>query len=133
MNWYLEAVLLDGLFIYKKKMKGVKSMTEKLLGKIDFAEFGTIRDYPFLIGLQLGFSMNGSGVMDGGKFTVNISPECKWKDHNREQTITKAIEDVDKILKDAKVNYVSQLIGKPVEVTLERNCFKDFRILTEVL
>ena len=30
-------------------------MTEKLLGKIDFAEFGTVHDYPFLIGLQLGF------------------------------------------------------------------------------
>lgn len=108
-------------------------MEEKLLGKIDFAEFGTLRDYPFLIGLQLGFSMSGSGVMDGGKYTVNISPECKWGDANREEAVTSIVEFVDKILKDAKVNYVSGLIGKPVEVTLEKNCFKDFRILTEVL
>ena len=42
-------------------------MTTKELGKITFAEFGTIRDYPFLIGLQLGFHMGGSAVMDGGK------------------------------------------------------------------
>lgn len=53
-------------------------MTEKILGKIDFAEFGKIKDYPFLIGLQLGFSFQGGGVMDGGKYTVNICHACKW-------------------------------------------------------
>lgn len=36
-------------------------MTEKLLGKITSAEFGTIRDYPFLLGLQLYFKMPGRG------------------------------------------------------------------------
>ena len=30
-------------------------MAEKILGKITFAEFGTIDDYPFCIGIQLGF------------------------------------------------------------------------------
>lgn len=108
-------------------------MITKELGKITFAEFGTVRNYPFLIGLQLGFRMDGSGVMDGGKYTVNISPECKWKEMNREATIIKSIEEVNRILKDAKVNYVSELLNKPVEVTIEDNTFKDFRILTEVL
>lgn len=102
-------------------------MTTKELGKITFAEFGTVRDYPFLIGLQLGFRM------DGGKYTVNISPECKWKEMNREATIIKSIEEVNRILEDAKANYVSELLNKPVEVTMEDNTFKDFRILTEVL
>ena len=109
-------------------------MTEKVLGKIDFAEFGTIRDYPFLIGLQLGFKLgDGGGIMDGGSNTVNISPECRWETIEREVAITAAVEQVDKILKDAKVNYVSQLLNKPVEVEIERNTFKSFRILTEVL
>lgn len=110
-------------------------MVEKILGKIDFAEFGIVKDYPFLIGLQLGFSMNGgkSGVCDGGKFTVNISKECKWENQSREIAITASLERLDKILKSAKVNYVSELLEKPVEVTLEDGIFKDFRILTEVL
>lgn len=108
-------------------------MVTKELGKITFAEYGTIRDYPSWIGLQLGFRMGGSAVMDGGKYTVNISPEAKWKELNREATITKTIEEVDRILKDAKVNYVSELENKQVEVTMENNTFKDFRILTEVL
>lgn len=108
-------------------------MKEKLLGKIDYAEYGTMKDYPFLIGLQLGFSMNGCGVMDGGKYCINISADCKWKDQNRENAITKSVEYIRDILKDAKVNYVSELINKPVEVTIENNTFRDFRILTEVL
>lgn len=108
-------------------------MREKMLGKIDFAEFGTVKDYPFLIGLQLGFSMGGCGVCDGLKYTVNVSKECRWEHGEREQKITAAVEDVAKILKDAKVNYVSELINKPVEVTLDGNCFSSFRILTEVL
>lgn len=39
-------------------------MLEKRLGKIDFAEFGSMKDYPFQLGLQLGFSMSGNGIMD---------------------------------------------------------------------
>ena len=105
-------------------------MTEKLLGKIDFAEFGTYVDRPFLIGLQLGFSMGGTGVMDGGRYTVNISPKCKWKPEERNEAFVSVLEFVNNTLKDAKVNYVSDLIGKPVEVTIEDNVFKSFRILT---
>ena len=109
-------------------------MDGKILGKIDFAEYGTIRDYPFCIGLQLGFKLgDGTGVMDGGIHTINISKECRWEESERMAAITVSVEKVYQILKDAKVNYVSQLINKPVEVTIEKNCFKDFRILTEVL
>lgn len=71
--------------------------------------------------------------MTAEKYTVNISPECNWKDLNREESITKSVEEVSRILEDAKVNYVSELLNKPVEVTIENNTFKDFRILTEVL
>ena len=109
-------------------------MTEKILGKINFAEFGTVRDYPFLIGLQVGFKLaDGCGIMDGGQYCVNISKECRWEEVERQQTITVSIEKIDKILKDAKVNYVSELKNKPVEVEIEKNTFKSFRILTEVL
>lgn len=109
-------------------------MTEKLLGKITSAEFGTIRDYPFMIGLQLYFKMSSSGVGDGGRYTVNISDACKW--HSSDEKLNayeRVLKSVNGLLEDAKVNYVSELIGKPVEVTLEHNTFKDFRILTEVL
>ena len=106
----------------------------KLLGKIDYAEFGLYPDRPFLYGLQLGFSMGGSGVMDGGKYTINISKECRWEIEERNEAInTYIIDHVERVLKDAKVNYVSELVGKPVEIELDGNCFQSFRILSEVL
>ena len=109
-------------------------MTGKILGKITFAEYGTVKDHPFLMGLQLGFKLgDGTNVMDGGSNTVNISKECRWEEAEREAAITVSVEKIHKILEDAKVNYVSELINKPVEVTIDKNCFKDFRILTEVL
>ena len=108
-------------------------MNEKILGKIDFAEYGTIRNYPFLMGLQLGFSFNNSGVADGGKYTINMSKSCKWDRQERETMITKRADEIYELLKASKCNYVSELKGKPVEVTIENNTFKDFRILTEVL
>lgn len=108
-------------------------MTEKVLGKIDFAEFGTYPDRPFLMGLMLGFSFHNGGVSDGGKYTVNISEACRWSKEERQEAITKQAELIRDVLKDAKCNYVSDLVGKPVEVTIVDNTFSSFRILTEVL
>lgn len=109
-------------------------MTEKILGKITSAEYGTIHDYPFLIGLQLEFRMSdGAYVSNGARCCVNIGEDCKWEDADRDKTITQSVEIINKILKEAKCNYVSELINKPVEVTIENNTFQDFRILTEVL
>lgn len=39
-------------------------MTTKELGKITFAEFGTVKDYPFLIGLPLCFKIGSRSVGD---------------------------------------------------------------------
>jgi hypothetical protein len=77
-------------------------MTGKILGKITFAEYGTIRDYPFMIGLQLGFKLgDSSGIMDGGSNTVNISKECRWEESERKTAITVSVEKVYQILEDA--------------------------------
>lgn len=109
-------------------------MTGKFLGKITSAEYGMVRDYPFLFGLQLYFKLgDGSAVGCGGRYTENIGAACNWTAEERQCGITKTVDKVHKILKDAKVNYVSQLVGKPVEVEIDGNTFKNFRILTEEL
>ena len=53
-----------------RKTEAKKENTTKHLGKITSAEFGNYSDMPFLIGLQLTFSFDGSGVM--GDYTVNL-------------------------------------------------------------
>ena len=109
-------------------------MTGKILGKITSAEYGMVSDYPFLFGLQLRFKLgDGTSIGSSSKYTVNICEECKWTAEERRIGITKSVDEVHKILEDAKVDYVSQLVNKPVEVTIESNTFRDFRILTEVL
>ena len=106
----------------------------KHLGKITNAEFGLQRDYPFMFGLQLEFSFDGSCVGDGGMYTINIYSGCKWDSaEQKAEAVEKCIIDTVDVLKDAKVNNVSQLKDKPVEVELDGNLFKSFRILTEVL
>ncbi len=107
--------------------------TQKLLGKISSAQFGTIPDRPFLMGLQLTFHFNGSGIGDGGRYTENISESCRFTDTTRWDAITAMVDKTADILKAANVNYVSELVNVPVEVTLEGNVFKSFRVLTEVL
>lgn len=106
---------------------------KKLLGKISSAQFGTIPDCPYLMGLQLTFHFDGSGIGDGGRYTENISEHCLFTNTTRADAITAMIDKVADILKAANVNYVSELVNVPVEVTLEGNIFKSFRILTEVL
>lgn len=109
-------------------------MIEKILGKITKAEYGMVRDYPFLFGLQLYFSLgDGTSIGCGSRYTINISKECRWEESKRKDAIVKAVEEINRILKDAKVDYVSELKGMPVEVEIEKNTFKSFRILTEVL
>jgi len=110
-------------------------MNGKVLGKIDSVRFGFVRDYPFLFGLQLTFSLSdGTGVGTGSRYTVNISDECRWDTPDeREKAITELVDEIASIMKDAKVDYVSELKNKPVEVTIEGNMFARFRILTEVL
>lgn len=109
-------------------------MTKKILGKITSAEYGKIQDYPFLIGLQLEFHMSdGAYVSNGTQYCVNISEDCKWENADPYKTITMSVRNINKILEDAKCHYVSQLVEKPVELTIENNTFQDFRILTEVL
>lgn len=109
-------------------------MTGRFLGKIIWAEYGMVPDCPLWFGLQLLFKLGDSSYIDcGGKYTENIGEACEWTTEERQCGITKSVDEVHKILKDAKVDYVSQLVGKPVEVEIDGNTFRSFRILTEVL
>ncbi|WP_255287496.1 hypothetical protein, partial [Bacillus sp. AFS075034] len=113
----------------------MKKMDGKFLGKIVKAEFGAWRDRPFMMGLQLEFRFDGNcGVNCGGRHLVNISEQCLWdSEEQKHQAFQKLLEETNGILKDAKVSTVSELVGKPIEITIEDQMYKEFRILTEVL
>jgi hypothetical protein len=108
---------------------------EKILGKIENVKFGIIDDYPFLMGVIFSFNLTGgTGVGCGGKYTVNTGINCKWAyPEERNEAIARRWDFIYNLLKDAKVDSVERLKGMPVEVSIDGNCFQDFRILTEVL
>ncbi len=105
------------------------------LGKIDTAFFGSYADYNFMMGLELSFSLSDGGcVGTGGKYSVNVGESCKWeRPEDRQKAISNMVAFVREILKDAKVNTVDELVGKPVEVVIKKRAFESFRILKEVL
>jgi hypothetical protein len=113
-------------------------MNEKMLGKIIKAEFGYCGYQESLIGLSLTLESEKDGWGCGtfiGDYHWGIIPtiHSKWTEGDRQQRCAEAIKKIDKILVDAKVDKVSDLVGIPVEVTFESNCIKDWRILTEVI
>lgn len=97
---------------------------EKILGKIESIHFGNHLDYPWF-GLVITFSGPGWGVTSGIKYYINLD-----KDHKDDAL--ELLYFIEGLLAKAKVHDVYDLIGKPVEVELDHNTFKDFRILEEV-
>lgn len=89
-------------------------------------------------GAQLGISITFSGKNWGigtfwGHWGGKRDDNCKWTEEERLKYLGEIFLKVEKLLKDAKVNHLHELIGIPVEVTSENSMFKDFRVLTEVL
>lgn len=112
---------------------------EKVLGKITKAQFGFTGYQEAQFGLSLSFSMNGGStgigtyILGGWKESIKCTENHKWTENDRSAHRVKMCKEIDKILSDANVDFIDQLVGKPVEITLDGMTFKEFRILTEVL
>ena len=100
-------------------------MNKKILGKIEKVHFGKHSDYPWF-GLELTFSGPGWGISTGTKYYLEL------EDNYKEDSL-KLLYFIEGLLTKAKVDDISWLKGKPVEVEIEDQTFKSFRILEEVL
>lgn len=110
-------------------------MEERYLGKITEANYGLGSDRDFTFGLQLSFSFDGKGA-DDPYHLINMEDPGPYHNFNLEEqnrVIVKESRFLYRLLKDAKCRYVSELVNKPVEVTVDGHLLKSFRILTEVL
>lgn len=102
-------------------VKGTEIMERiNQLGKITAAEFGFGGYQDAMLGLTLSFAGKGWGV---GHFIG------QW---GKDWSVLQA-RSIQQLLSECGVLHISQLVGKPVEVTFDGNVFEDFRILTEVL
>ena len=110
---------------------------KKELGKIESAKFGMGGYQDCQFGLSIDFSGNSWGVSDfKGGWGVDMdcsSESCKWDEVDRSKWFDETCRFVSQILMKAKKQYISQLVGVPVEVTFDGNSLRDWRILEEVL
>jgi len=113
-------------------------MTEKKLGKISNVNFGYGGYNDACICLN--FVLSGDGWGTSWFISGHLSPSiiehskyCKWTEEDRKQARSDLVVEIDKLLHQCKIENISQLNGKPVEVTFEDNTLKSWRILTEVL
>lgn len=113
---------------------------EKVLGKISTIQFGIGGYQNCFLGLHICFDLNcGAGVCSPFHGTwcpglVDPSNEhYKWSESDRDKILAKTMRFIGKLLLDAKKHDINELVGVPVEVTLDGTVFHDFRILKEVL
>ena len=110
---------------------------EKRLGKIESVSFGLGGYQGAMLGLHVTLGDGSWGVGDSSANwdaeQISCSEHSKWSESDRDEWYAEIMRYVSKLLKDAKVDSVDKLKGKPVEVTLDGNLLKEWRILTEVL
>lgn len=110
---------------------------EVKLGKIESVYFGLGGYQDACIGLNVTLDMNGSGVCDSktawDSNLIKCDDHCKWTESDRSKQYDEIVRYISDLLSEAKVSKVENLKGIPVEVTLEGNTLKSWRILTEVI
>ena len=110
---------------------------ETKLGKIESVSFGLGGYQGAMLGLHVTLSNGGWGVGDSranwDAEQIKWSKHTQWTEEDRDGWYSEIMRYVSKLLKDAKVDSVDKLKGKPVEVTFEGKTLKSWRILTEVL
>jgi hypothetical protein len=109
-------------------------MTKTMLGKISGCLFGLLDRQ---IGLHLTFfCSDGSGVCDSFSMwdtSVKVTQSTMWTEKDRDKQYTSIVRRVSDVLMQAKKTDTSKLVGTPVELTIEDNTLRSWRVLTEVL
>jgi hypothetical protein len=110
---------------------------EKKLGKIEEVRFGLGGYQGAMLGLHVTLGNGSWGVGDSkanwGSEQIKWTKNTQWTESQRDVHYSEIMRYVSKLLKEAKVDSVDKLKGKPVEVTFDGNQLVEWRILTEVL
>jgi hypothetical protein len=110
---------------------------EKRLGKIKSVRFGIGGYQDCQLGIHFDLGTDSWGVTDSKSVwdpeTIKRTQHTEWSEEDRNKLMIEVMRHTSSILKDAKVTNIVDLKGKPIEVTMEGNMLKEWRILTEVL
>lgn len=112
--------------------------TEKFLGKIHKVKFGSggYDDAMFGFSFDLQFDGNTHTTKFIGTWSAGPTEGAKWTIADQHKIFLESFLEVKNIMSEAKVDDFYQLVGKPIEVTVEGGVcgrVSEWRILTEVL
>jgi len=106
---------------------------ESRFGKIRSVRFGAGGYDDAMFGFSFDLGGDGWGVGDFWGTWSTRSTGAKWTIEDQNKTFLESLLKVKALLKDAKKNEFSQLVGVPIEVTFNANTLSTWRILTEVI
>lgn len=109
---------------------------ETRIGKIKKVSFGKggYEDAGIGVTFTLGSDKELWGVNDfWGAWAIERSDDCEWTEADRIRELGEMVMRLNATLRDAKVATINRLVGQPVEVTLDGNLLKSWRILTEAI
>lgn len=107
----------------------------KEIGAIQAASFGWGGYGESQVGLCVTLKFGGGSVVSSfdGEWGIKHTENCRWTEEQRLKGLGETVMRLAKILRDAKKKHVDELVGVPVEVTLDGNMLKSWRVLTEVV
>jgi hypothetical protein len=110
---------------------------KKELGKIVSVQFGIGGYQDAMFGVTITFEGKWGGVSwhmgCWSPSIIEVTENTKWTEEDRDKDLVAICRKLDSLLKEAKVNDVTKLVGKPVEIQFDGNTLKDWRLLTEVI
>lgn len=103
---------------------------KKELGKIHAVRLGDggYQDAAFGVTFDLGGFGDFWGFWRG-----DPRPGSEWTPDTQVERYGQAMHRLSQLMKDAKVSDMAELVGKPIELTIDRMTLVSWRILTEVL
>jgi hypothetical protein len=109
-------------------------MNRTELGKISYIALGYGGYQDAMMGLSVSIEGKGWGTNDFiGTWAGKRSEHAKWTEQDRDAKFAEVVHKIESLLKEAKVQSMDKLKGKPVECTFDGNLLIGWRILEEVL
>jgi hypothetical protein len=107
----------------------------KRIGKIKSVSFGNggYQDAMFGVSFELGGDGWGVGDFKGAWGPGIDSKNCKWTETDRSNEYAQTMRFIASTMTKARVNEIHELVNIPIEVKLDGNMLKSWRILEEVL
>lgn len=110
---------------------------EKSLGKIESIRLGYGGYQDAMFGVSVTLAHGGWHCSDFiGTWAPSLMPcasYTQWTEADRDEQFAKVMRKIDQWMSEAKVDRLNQLVGVPVEVTVDGMQLSSWRILTEVI